>query len=253
MRRPGFPTTGLTRALESTFRLWQEAGQSAFPPEAAVRALGFKSLSGPARSHLSALKQYGLIEDAGKDRLRLSPLAKAIVAHPEGSDEQSQAIKEAALTPPLFAELWRSYSTASDGIIKAHLIASRNQNEEAARSAIKAYRDSIGRARLDPQLDEPDAENVDRAAADIESDDVSAYREEPTIRRFAQTFVRRERPADVRRERPEELIFRLAPDIQVALRFLTRKQITQKDIDLLIQLLDLQKSAYPVGSDTIGD
>lgn len=231
-KRPSYPTVGLTKGLESIRKLWREAGQSPFMHEAGVKAIGFKALSGPSRSHLSALKQYGLLEEAGKETLRLSALAKQIVAHPDGSDEQESAIREAALTPPLFKDLWENYQSASDGIIKGHLISARNYNEDGARAAIKAFRDTVARARLAPGS----SEEIFEKSTDFESVGEAAH-----LRPALNTFSR----VRLRERGLEELTFRLGPNSKVSLRFSSEGPLTMQDIDLLIRMLELQKVAFP--------
>lgn len=147
-RSPNYPFLGLTSALEKAATLWASKGRGIFTPLEAVQDLNFSTLNGTSRSHLAALKQYGLLEDVDKD-VRLSQLAIRIFAHPEGDPEREAAIREAALTPKLFRELLETYPEASDGTIKAYLITKKDFSEDGAKQVIKSLRDTIRLAKLD--------------------------------------------------------------------------------------------------------
>lgn len=172
-RTPKYPSIGLTKALESVRKLWAAEKRSPFPPEEGVKAMGFKSLSGGSRPHLASLKQYGLIESAGKDALKITPLGISIVAHAEGTKEQDAAIQEAALNPPLFRDLFDVYKEASDGTIRAFLITKKDFSEDAAKNAVKAFRDTISLAKLDendlnPSLFDDNIDDVNETETDTD-------------------------------------------------------------------------------------
>src|SRR6185312_10747187 len=92
------------------------------PKEVIVQHLGYTSLNGAALSALSALDKYGLLERDG-ERYRVA--ARAIeILHPESSVKKAEAIRAAAFSPALYAELAEEFpdSPPSDENLKAFLI-----------------------------------------------------------------------------------------------------------------------------------
>jgi hypothetical protein len=157
-RSPNYPSIGLSIALREAADLWSKEKRSAFPASEAVKHIGFTSLNGTSRSHLAALKQYGLIDGLDQE-LRLTPLAIRLVAHTEGEPEWEEAVREAALNPKIFKELQETHPEASDGTLRAHLITKRDFSEDGAKLIIKSFRDTIRVAKLDePDYNPPSRE-----------------------------------------------------------------------------------------------
>jgi hypothetical protein len=147
-RSPHYPSIGLSQAIDSVKALWDREGRTAVAPEAAVRAWGYTSLSGPARSRIAALRQYGLLDTGGEEGVRVSELALEIVQHPDGSEEKRTAVARAALNPELFRELSKTHAQASDDSLKAYLVTKRQFTEDGAKQFIRAFRDAMGLVKL---------------------------------------------------------------------------------------------------------
>lgn len=145
-RSPNYPSMGLGDAIKRLGALWAKEKQTPVTDEVAVKAMGYKGLSGPSRSHLSALKKYGLIEDLGTE-VRISERGLKIV-RPVSDDERQAAINEAALAPDLFREIRKAYPDASDDSLRARLLR-EGYSEDGAKRAIAAYRDTAAVAKLD--------------------------------------------------------------------------------------------------------
>src|SRR2546426_10831612 len=121
MRSPNYPAASLSQAIESARALWSKEKRTAVAPIVAVKAMGYGSMNGPARSRISALRKYGLLDEEG-DGVRLSDLGMTIVHSPTDSLEYRRAIQTAALNPDLFRELAESHAHASDEALKSHLL-----------------------------------------------------------------------------------------------------------------------------------
>src|SRR5437867_4237213 len=139
-RSPNYPAIGLRETIELAQRMWAKEHDTAVPMEVAAKALGYKGLSGPARTKLSALKKYGLLDER-RDGVKLSDLAMRILHSPSGSDDYRRAVAEAAFTPELFRELRDTHPNASDDALKSHLIIKKGFSDAGARHAITAFRD----------------------------------------------------------------------------------------------------------------
>lgn len=144
-RSPNYPALGLTEAIEKVRALFERERRTVVDSVAAVAAFGYNGLNGPARSTLSALRKYGLIEHS-KNGVRVSDLAMRIL-HPEGQDEARQAVREAALRPDLFRELYESHAQASETALQSHLIR-RGFSASGAQQVIAAFRDTLTIAKL---------------------------------------------------------------------------------------------------------
>ena len=145
-RSPNFPQFTLTKALAMAEGLWTKEQRTAVPPEVAVKAFGFGTLSGPARVAIGAMRKYGLL-DKTSGGIRLSELALRIL-HPESPKDRQGAVREAALKPELFRELSTSHTGASDDALRSHLITRRNFTQRGAETFIESFRDAIQLASL---------------------------------------------------------------------------------------------------------
>jgi hypothetical protein len=145
-RSPNYPALGLSTALRHVEALWKAESRTAVPPDVAVKAMGYGAMSGTARVVLGALKQFGLLEKTAQN-VRLSDLAVRIL-HPPNDDERQDAIREAALTPPLFRDLARTHAKASDAAISSYLVTQRQFVARGVRECIKAFRDTMALAGL---------------------------------------------------------------------------------------------------------
>jgi hypothetical protein len=146
MRSPNYPALGLSQAIEAANALYRKEQQTPVPPDVAAKALGYASLSGPARTKIATLKQYNLLDET-KQGVRISPLALRIL-RPADEGEKQEALKEAASTPSLFRELLEAQPGASDDALAAYLVRQRKFSEDGARNCIKAYRDALSLAGL---------------------------------------------------------------------------------------------------------
>jgi hypothetical protein len=146
-RSPNFPSITLTDAIKLAQALWAKEKRTAVTPEVAVTAWDYKGLSGPARSTLGALRQYGLLE-GDSEGVRLSDLAMEILHQPVGSDERARAVRTAALNPRLFRDLLETHVEASDDALRAHLLTRLSFSDEGARRFVRAFRDVVALANL---------------------------------------------------------------------------------------------------------
>lgn len=151
-RSPNYPALGLGAAIAAIRKLWTTEKRTAVGPEVAAKALGFtpkgvgyKALSGPARTALSALKKYGLVTDDGPG-VRVSDLAIQIL-HPGSAEEHLHALREAAMKPDIFREFMQTHTEASDEALTSTLIR-RGFSVAGARQFIDAFRDTLSIAKL---------------------------------------------------------------------------------------------------------
>lgn len=146
-RSPNYPAVGLHDAIELAQALWKQEKRTAVAPAVAAGAWGYRSLSGPARVRLAAVKKYGLLEE-DRQGVRVSELAMRLCLEPLHSEPYRKALLEAALKPDLFRDLHESHRDASDDALRSHLIFDYGFSEGGARQAIRAFRQTLAAARL---------------------------------------------------------------------------------------------------------
>ncbi len=107
-----------------------------------------KSVSGPARSQIASLRQYGLLEADKNGNLRVSSRALTLALRAETSSDHADALKEAALTPPLFREIHEQMGEASDDALVHHLVSARKFAVDGARRLVRSYRATLEVAKI---------------------------------------------------------------------------------------------------------
>lgn len=159
-RSPRYPSVSLPDAITAARALWAKEKRTAVNGEVLAKAVGYKSNSGPARSLVGAMRQYGLLEKHGTG-LRLSDVAMHIIHSAAGSKEQLLAISEAALTPELFRDLDSTHSDASEDAIASYLILKKGFSEGGARLAASTYKDTLSLAKPTGQGCPPKREDLE--------------------------------------------------------------------------------------------
>jgi hypothetical protein len=160
VRSPNYPSMGLQEAINRVAGLYKIQHLHFAPREVVAKGLGYSSLNGASATAISALLKYGLLERSGED-LRVSDRAMCIL-HPHNPQEKAAAIREAAFSPALFAELMEKFpgQMPNDDLLRNYLI--RNGFAESALgNVISAYRetsDMVSRdgAQYDVVIDQPE-------------------------------------------------------------------------------------------------
>jgi hypothetical protein len=150
---PSYPEISLDVALERARTVLEAEGPNWVRPEALVRHWGYAGESGDALVTLTALKEFGLVEDkdGGDRRIRLTDLARHILLdESEDSPERLRAIQVAALTPEIHRRLWERYwsSLPSDETLKRRLENDGNFTDEGVDAFIGQLRRTMAFARL---------------------------------------------------------------------------------------------------------
>ncbi|HTW20332.1 MAG TPA: hypothetical protein VME70_08990 [Mycobacteriales bacterium] len=150
-RSPSYPGIPLYTAIERARTIYAREGKNPAPISAITRHWGYKTpTTGPASVTYAALKKFGLIEDTGNGAHRvatLTTLALDIILNNPGRPD---AVQEAALAPPIHAEMWEKYGAElpSDDTLRWELVGQRNFTESGFREFIRVYRETIAWAQL---------------------------------------------------------------------------------------------------------
>ncbi len=241
-RSPNYPAVSLPQALDMVRRVYDADHLNKMHRETVAKHLGYGGLNGASITLISALTKYGLLEGRGGE-IRVSRDALPALVDPPGSPERAEAIRRAALSPELFAELHRQFGERlpSEENLKAHL-QKQLFTPIAAAVAADAYRETM--------------ELVSREAVGYEeSMPVQGRQESP-----AQTSP----PATQVLQRGQEALGHgrsaLQPMEQELARFplpggrsvrllFTGPAPTQKEVEKLIALLELSKDTFDEGGE----
>lgn len=150
-RSPNYPALDLGAAVEGIKRVFDVEGNRRTSSEDVAKALGHQSLSGNARTKVSALRKYGLLEPQG-DGLKVSNDALSIINLDPQDPEHVEALRKAALRPALFAELSETYGDTppGDGILRNYLL-KKEFSPKAADEVIRLYRNTMDLVSMDPE------------------------------------------------------------------------------------------------------
>lgn len=172
-RSPNYPALSLEAAVGAVHKLYKADGTAPVPMETLAEFAGHKKMSGPARSKLAAIRQYGLIDGAGAGKVKVSERALPLFFHQPNEREYQQTLRDLALTPPLFGQLFSQYTQASENTLRLHLVRDRDFSEEGAKRLARIFKDNIAFARLtSSSYNEHSAEDEEEQPEE---------REEPTV------------------------------------------------------------------------
>jgi len=194
-RSPPFPYVGLRTALAKTEQLYAAVRHHAAAMPTAAKAWETGPKSSATLQSIAALIQFGLLEDEGSGesrRVKLTPLALKIVMDKRpDSAERAAALREASLSPKIFAELFERYGTAEgidDALLVHALTAERVQqgkapySEDSASDVLRVYRDTLAYAGLS----DSDKQSDEGEASPLAQDEVAAPRTPAKVGDFVQ-------------------------------------------------------------------
>jgi len=157
-RSPSYPGISLSKAISRASELHQVAQHHQVPRHVLAEAWDYKLKSSALSETAAALSKFGLMNASGsgeKRRYSLSNKAIRIVSDPDTkSPKRITAIKECALNPKVFKDLWDKYGSAgvsgkSDQAIISYLTLDLKDKQEpyfspsAAESVITTFKDTF--------------------------------------------------------------------------------------------------------------
>lgn len=155
-RSPAYPFIALDKALERLEAVNKAGGaRQALPPETFYKIWDIGPQSSSSRQTMAALNHFGLVEYIGRGddrKVKLTPLALRIVLDRQPTSlERREAIREAALTPPIHKDLFEKYGSLmpADVVIETYLTRDRGYNANAADALIGEYKSTLVYAGLD--------------------------------------------------------------------------------------------------------
>jgi hypothetical protein len=151
-RSPNFPAITLQDAIAKTRVLYDKDRRASVSAKTILQHLGFgEKLSGSSARVLSALKQFGLLdENAGQ--YRVTDAAFRLFTLSENAPERQKALQECARRPNIYREVLDKYSDGlpSDAAMSDYLILTKKFNPVSVVSFIRVFKASLEFAKLTP-------------------------------------------------------------------------------------------------------
>lgn len=190
-RSPPYPAFSLEKAVERAALLFRKAQRHEVGAGILAEAWGMESTGGRVWRSAAALIQYGLLTDSGTGKARKFKLSERGLRLAQDNDPTSlkrrEALKAAALTPSVHAELWGKFVAGdqlSDTVMKNDLTIDRAERGDAPYSAsaadevIQIYRATLAFAGLaepaaisgeteDKVADKPDSCSLNQPPAKV--------------------------------------------------------------------------------------
>lgn len=174
-RGPAYPYVDLRRAVDRTQVVADKGGgRQPMPPESFYTLWGIGAKSSGARQTLAALNYYGLVDYIGRGndrRAKLTDLARRIVFDQrEASPERAAAIRQAALEPPIFRELYDRYGhiIPADSVLHSYLMIERGFTKQGAEAATDNYKSTFEFASLGEPDEKPEGGDSNGAKDGVE-------------------------------------------------------------------------------------
>ncbi len=150
-RSPNFPAISLPEALKKITVIYKADGKAATGVKVILGHLGYgQNLSGSSGRVVSALRQYGLIEDVGDEKYRVSPVAVNIIELSDESPVRRAAITASAKKPPIFRDVLNAYADRlpSDSAFRDYLITDKKFNPASVDAFIRSFKGTADFAKL---------------------------------------------------------------------------------------------------------
>ncbi len=145
-RSPNYPSIGLRGAVGKIQSLYRAGGLAPLMRITALTQMGFAKADGNAARVLSALRSFGLIEEVGDERVKLTQRGVDIVARQEGEAQRSQALRAAVSGPQIYHDLLTEYAASGippDAALKSELVAAKRFNPKSVDGFIQDFRETL--------------------------------------------------------------------------------------------------------------
>ena len=142
-RSPNFPFISLAAALERAAQFYEQEKRGSAPFSVAAEHWHYSPSSSGAMQTGAALKSYGLMVDEGggvNRKLKLTELALRILLDQRpDSVEREQYKRQAALTPPVAAEIYEKWSDGlpSEATLNHYLVLELGFNQSTAVRSVR--------------------------------------------------------------------------------------------------------------------
>ncbi|MGI8738401.1 MAG: hypothetical protein ACR2KU_01740 [Gammaproteobacteria bacterium] len=172
-RSPAYPSIDLPTAVRRAVEFKEYAKKSAVTVSHVLERWGYKGESSNGMKVVAALGYYGLLHDTGtgeRRKIQLTDRAWRILVDHEESDARAEAIRDAALSPKIFRDMWDEWGARlpPDAEMRSHLVFEKKFNERAVNGVIADYKSTLEFANL------LDSDKISNTSQESSSDDMAA-------------------------------------------------------------------------------
>lgn len=261
-RSPPYPAMNLAKAVERAGELYAKAMHHAVGLPVLADAWSYGAKSSGLSATAAALQLFGLLNGQGtgpKRRFQLTDVALRIIKDADpASEKRVAALRTAAMAPNVYADLWRTYGSASDVsdvVIRNFLTLDRSEagkapyGDAAANEIIRSYKETLVFAGI------RDDAGIQNPSDGDEIDDPGVDQEQSNLDDFVRNITRVPPPPppppppslpgdhltrSIVRQGERELVSGLLSK-EATFRVLVTGQVGVKEIDRLIRKLELDK------------
>lgn len=170
-RSVNYPYITLEHSIKQAQKIWDAVGKGNISVVSAGKTWGYDEKSSATRSTVSALKQFGLLQDIGggdSREVRLTDRALDIL-HPHDPANRDSAIQAAAMGPKIYGDIFAKFPMGiptQDHIISAYLLRDKEFNRKVVDGFINNFRANLTFAKIPssgkmPQQKDSEAKDED--------------------------------------------------------------------------------------------
>jgi hypothetical protein len=157
LRSPAYPYLDLQESVDKLELFYKAESLHHTPVNVAATDIGYKDGSNRGWRALASLTSFGLLDEEGSKENRhvfLSDLGKEIIHFGDKeSADAKKAIREAALKPTIYTDLWTLWlkdgqSLPSEEAMKRYLIKEKAFNPQSVDDFIKGFKNTLNYAGL---------------------------------------------------------------------------------------------------------
>jgi hypothetical protein len=231
-RSPNYPYISLSEAIEKTCVVLEKDKLNPTSPEVIAGHLDYAKLHGTSRRVLSAMREFGLLEEVTNKRLKVSNLGYKLCRNTAGEDERAKLLKEAALTPFIFRIVIEEFKgdLPSTATLVDYLVTNKKFSLDGAASLEKVLRETVEFAKI------TSADFEEKAAQDMEG---KAERQKDSGSSDLFNFFSPKKPTPPQDERKEQKpLFKYSVPLSIqrdvnAHLVITGTSLKRRDLDVL--------------------
>lgn len=145
-----FPFINLEKSVARAKQLYdadQRGNEMSVPTAFAV--WGYSEKSSGGFQTISALKAYGLLEESGAGKVKLTKHAMDYFRD-ERDEHRAQRLQDFATNPPFLMDLFNHWGAhvPSDTVARSYLKIDRGMNEQSSRAVLNIYKENIALANV---------------------------------------------------------------------------------------------------------
>ena len=243
-RSPAYPAINFNEAVNRLRVIYDHERRAVTSANVIFKHLGYPGKTGPAGRVLSALRQYGLLDEAD-GKYKVSDVGYKILHLSDENPERQKLIRDGALKPKLFRKLLHHFKDGlpSDATLKDHLIDAEEFNPSTVDQFIKIFRATIDIAKLDGSgYTDGDVEDTEEINEEEDQDFMESQTSHLQRRQNTPPGSKVVSPHTLK---PEQRVLDINISTDAEARVILSGKVTQEAIDLLVAVLELQKRTFP--------